>query len=147
MISLALSPWCLTFSFTAVVALANTLIFSVFLLEAAFFISVSSSCIFRSTNAKAFLFLHSPGSSSIPASFKFAGFNMRALKAGAWSTLTVAKLAALKGVMAWIMPSAKSSCFSEPMNNVLTKPEKLSVATMIFFLSNFKTSTVKAWPG
>ena len=55
----------------------------VFLCADAFFISSSNSFIFLSTKARAFLFLHCPGSSSMPTSLRLDGLDIKALKPGA----------------------------------------------------------------
>ena len=145
-ISLELRPEPRTLLLTTKVAFASILALITLWEGAQSFISFCSSCIFLSTRAKAFLFLVSPGCNVIPSSDKSAGFLMRLLSEGAWSTLMDTSLS-MNGVTVEIMPSMISSRFSEGIIWVLRKPEKFSVATMIFFVCSFMISRVNASPG
>ena len=46
-----------------------------------------------------------------------------------------------------MIPSKRSSCFSDCVKVVLTNPEKLSTVTVMIFFDILRMSTVNAWPG
>ena len=145
-ISRAVKPWCRTFSLTTEVAFVK-IFKSTIPFDDNFLISSPSSFIFLSARAKAFLFFAFPNSREIFKSDKEDFCLKRDLKPGAWSTLMVVVKDDLNGVVVSKIPSNKSSDFSDLTKAVLTKPEKFSTVTIIFFLLIFRISTENEFPG
>ena len=95
-----------------------------------FFNSISSSLIALSTEQFEFLLSSSPSSSDIPAWSRSEFVVLVSFtKPGALSTLTVILSDRLMGVTVWIIPTARSSDFSDCIKHVVMKKENRSTVT------------------